>query len=131
MPASAAPPAAYQGLPPLACRLAWVQAPSAVVETVNVAVPLPVPLMATDPVEPKPTVGASEAFAGLEVITAVKATVPVKPPAGVTVIVDALPAVAPGVTATVVPVMEKLGGIGAVTVTRTVPVAAVKCASPA
>jgi hypothetical protein len=63
---------------------------------VSVAVPAEAPVMLTGVVEPKLKVGASAAPVGLEVIAAVSATLPVKPPAGVTVMV--LVPAAPGVT---------------------------------
>ena len=42
-------------------------------------------------------------------IAAVKVMLPVKPPLGVTVIVDTFPEVAPGATVTVVPAMVYVG----------------------
>ena len=65
--------------------------------------------MLTGLVEPKLNVGGCCAPPGLEVIAAVSGTVPVKPPAGVTVIVEVFPVVAPAATVTGVPVIEKLG----------------------
>jgi predicted component of type VI protein secretion system len=85
---------------------------------VNVAVPALVPLMLTGVVEPKLKVGRSWAPAGLEVTVAVSATLPVKPPAGVSVMVDAFAAVAPGVTETAVPLTVKLALTVEVTVTE-------------
>jgi hypothetical protein len=81
---------------------------AAVVEMVRVAVPAVVPAMITGLVEPKLKVGRYWAPAGLVVMTAVNATLPVKPPAGVTVIVDVFPEIAPGATETAVPVSEML-----------------------
>jgi len=52
----------------------------------------------------------------------VRVTLPVKPPLGVTVIVEALPVVAPGARLTAVPVMVKVGPAGA-TVTDAKPMA--------
>jgi hypothetical protein len=66
--------------------------------------------MLTGVVVPKLKVGGYWAPAGLDVIAAVSATLPVNPPLGVTVIVDVLPVVAPGVEiVTVVPVMASPG----------------------
>ena len=45
-------------------------------------------VMLTLPLVPKVNVGGSVALAGLDVIAAVSATLPVNPPDGVTVIVD-------------------------------------------
>ena len=84
---------------------------AAVVEIVRVAVPAAVPVMYTGEVEPKLKVGKSEAPDGLEEIVAVRAILPVKPPAGVMVIVDVLPLDAPGATVTDVPVSVKLAGV--------------------
>jgi hypothetical protein len=53
-------------------------------------------------------------------MAAVIATLPVKPPLGVTVIVEVLPVVAPGATVTAAPPIVKLGDT---TVTVAVPVA--------
>ena len=92
---------------------------------VRVAVPGVVPVMATLGVDPKLNVGGSTAPAGLEERAATKATVPVNPPAGVTVIVEVLLVVLPGVVmVTLVEVMAKLGGM-AVTVTGAEAVAVV------
>ncbi len=92
--------------------------PLGVVPIWRVAVPAAVPVMLTGLVEPKLTVGGLCAPFGLVVTAAVSATLPVKPPAGVTVIVDI--AIGPGVTVTAVPVIAKLG-VAAVTVTEAVP----------
>jgi hypothetical protein len=81
----------------------------AVVEMVSVAVAAVVPEMLTGVVEPKLKVGGYCAPDGLVAKTAVSATLPVKPPAGVTVMVDVLAVVAPGVTVTEVPLIVKLG----------------------
>jgi hypothetical protein len=91
---------------------------------VRVAVPAAVPAMFTGLVEPKLSVGGSEAPEGLEVMLAVSETLPVNPPAGVTVTVEVFEVVAPGATDTVVPVTVKVGG-AAVTVTDALPVALV------
>jgi hypothetical protein len=76
--------------------------------------------MFTGVVEPKLKVGGYCALAGLDVIAAVSATLPVKPPLGVSVMVEVLPVVAPGATVTGVPVMMRLGGMAAVMVTVSV-----------
>jgi len=89
---------------------------------VRVAVPAVVPVMLTGLVEPKLKVGGYCAPVGLEVTEVVSATLPVKPPAGVRVIVDVLAVDAPGLTVTAVPLTVKLGGTGFVTVTVAVPV---------
>ena len=67
----------------------------AVVVMVSVAVPAVVPVMETGLVEPKLRVGRSCAPDGLVVTVAVRATLPVKPLLGVTVMVDVLPVAAP------------------------------------
>ena len=95
----------------------------AVVLMVRVAVPAVVPVMLTGLVEPKLNVGRYSAPDGLDVIAAVSATLPVKPPVGVTVMVDVFPVVAPGETVTDVPMIAKLGFTAVVTVTGAVPVA--------
>ena len=51
-------------------------------------------------------------------------TLPVKPPAGVTVMVDVFAVVAPRASVTVVPLIAKLGFTAVVTVTGAVPVVA-------
>jgi hypothetical protein len=53
-------------------------------------------------------------------MAAVSVTLPVKLPAGVTVIVDVFPVVAPGATETAEPVMVKPGFTGVETVTEAV-----------
>ena len=68
-------------------------------------------------VEPKLKVGRYCAPVGLEVMAAVSATLPVKPPLGVTVMAEVFAVVAPGATVTAVPVMEKLELTAEVTVT--------------
>ena len=114
--ASVAPPAAYQGTPG---RLGWTSAAlvAAVVVMVRVAVPAGVPVMLAGLVEPKLKEGRYWALAGLEVTEAVSATLPVKPPAGVTVMVDVFPEVAPGARVTAVPLTVKLELTADVTVT--------------
>ena len=99
----------------------------AVVETVRVAVAAPALVTLTGLVVPKLNVGGYCAPGGLDVRVAASVTLPVKPPAGVTVIVDVFPVVAPGVvmaTAVAPTVKEGGGGGGVVTVTEAVPVAA-------
>jgi len=66
--------------------------------------------MFTGLVEPKLRVGRYCAPVGLDVIVGDSATAPVKPPAGVTVIVEVFPVVAPGITDTATPLTVKLGG---------------------
>jgi len=93
------------------------------VEMVRVAVPGALPVMLTGDVEPKLRVGGFFAPAGLDVMAAVKATLPVKPPAGVTVTVVVSPVVAPAVTVIGLPLTLMLGG--ATTFIDAVPVAIV------
>lgn len=88
---------------------------------VRVAVPAVALMMLTGVVEPKLKVGRYCAPVGLEVRAAVNATLPVKPPLGVTVMVEVFPVVAPRETVTAVPVTVKLGVGGTVTVTVLVP----------
>ena len=97
---------------------------AAVVVIVSVAVPAEVPVMLTGLVGPKLKVGGYWAPAGLEVMAAVSATLPVKPPLGVTVIVEVFPVVAPGETVTAVPLTVNPGDGGIVTVTEAVPLVA-------
>ena len=105
--ARVAPPVAYQGTPgPFGYARAALLA--AVVEMVRVAVFAIVSVILTGLVEPKLKVGGYWAPVGLEVTVAVSATLPVKPPSGVTVMVELLPVVAPRETVTVVPPSEKL-----------------------
>jgi hypothetical protein len=82
---------------------------------VIIAVPALVPVILTGLAEPKLKVGGYWALVGLEVTAAVSAMLPVKPPLGVTVIVEMFPLVAPGETETALPLTVKLGG-GTVTV---------------
>jgi len=65
--------------------------------------------MLTALVEPKLNVGGSCAPAGLDVIAAVRTTLPVKVAPGLTVIVEVV--VDPGLMFTGVPVMMKMGGV--------------------
>jgi hypothetical protein len=84
--ANAAPVAEYQRTPG---RSGAVRAPAdaAVVAMVRVAIPAVVPVMLTGLVEPKLSVGKSCAPDGLDVMAAVRATLPVKPPLGLRTIV--------------------------------------------
>lgn len=90
------------------------------------------PVMLTGDVEPKLKVGGSVAPAGLDVSAAVRATLPVNPALGVTVMVAVLPVVAPA--ATVMPpllVSAKVGGgTKAVTVTPTMVVCVIAPDTP-
>src|ERR1022692_2604690 len=112
--ASVAPLAAYQGTP---LNLGRTKAPvvAAVVDTVKVPVPAAAPVMLTGDVAPKLKVGGSVAPVGLDARTAVRVTVPVKPPLGVTVIVEVLAVVAPGLTVRV-PLLVRANVGGGVTV---------------
>jgi hypothetical protein len=79
------------------------------------------PVMLTGDVMPKLNVGGSEAPAGLVVRAAVKVTPPVKPPLGVTVIVEVLPVAAPGELMVMAPPLVRANDAGAaVTVAVTV-----------
>lgn len=80
-----------------------------VVSIMRVAVPAAAPVMLTVLLPLKPRVGTLCAPFGLEVTAAVSATLPVKPPAGVTVIVDI--ATRPALSVTAVPVMVKPGDL--------------------
>ena len=77
----------------------------------SVAVSGVVPEIFTELVEPKLRVGGFAAPLGLEVRAAVSATLPVKPPDGVTVTVDVFPVVAPASMVTGVALIVKLGGM--------------------
>jgi hypothetical protein len=90
-----------------------------VVAMLRVAVPAAAPVMLTVLLPPKLRVGTLSAPFGLEVMAAVSATLPVKPPAGVTVIVDI--ATRPALSVTAVPVMVKPGGLVPDTVTEACP----------
>jgi hypothetical protein len=79
------------------------------VVTVKVAVPLLAPVIVTGVVVPKLKVGGSTAPVGLVAIVAVSETGPVKPPDGVSVMVDVFPVAAPGATETAVPATAKPG----------------------
>ena len=81
------------------------------VKMVRVAVAGVLLVTGTEEVDPKLKVGGSTAPAGLEVRAAVKATVPVNPPADATVMVDVLFVVPPGaVIVTLEDAIAKLGG---------------------
>jgi hypothetical protein len=82
----------------------------AVVAIVRVPVPAALPAIVRGLVELKLKVGGAEAPLGLVVRAAVRVTLPMKPPAGVTVIVEVLPVVAPAVMLTGVPLTVKSGG---------------------
>jgi len=111
MQAMAPPPVEYHSpLRPTGWSKALVVA--AVVETVSVAATEPL-VMFTGLVDPKLKVGGYWAPAGPEVIVAVNATLPVKPPVGTTVMVELFPVVAPGAIVTGVPLRVKLG-LGAI-----------------
>jgi hypothetical protein len=88
---------------------------------VRVAVPALAPEMLTGLVVPKLSVGRYWAPNGLDVMDAVSATLPVKPPLGVTEIVEVFPVVAPRATEITEPVIVKLGVTAVVTVTEFVP----------
>ena len=80
-------------------------------EIVSVAVPAAAPVILTGVVELKLKVGGCTAPDGLDARTAVSATLPVNPPAGVNVIVEVFPVVAPGATATAAVLTVNLGGM--------------------
>src|ERR1039458_8417159 len=92
--ASVAPPAAYQGVPRSLGRTK-AEVVAAVVATVSVEVCAVAPLMVTEAGE-RLHVAGSLAATGLT--AQVRATAPVSPFEGVTVIVELLPVVAPGTT---------------------------------
>jgi hypothetical protein len=97
---------------------------AAVVEMTRVAVPAVAPVIVTGLVEPKLNVGGYWAPEGLEVTAAVNPTLPVNPPAGVMVMVDVFPVVAPRASVTAIPPIAKLGFTAVVTVTGAAPVVA-------
>jgi hypothetical protein len=103
--------------------LGWTRAAlvAAVVEMMSVAVPAVAPAILAGLVEPKLKVGGYWAPAGLEVTAAVSATLPVKPPAGVMVMADVFPVVAPFAIVTAVPLIVKLEVAAVVTVTEVAP----------
>jgi hypothetical protein len=120
MQASVALPAAYHGVPGR-CGRARNALDGAVVDIVRVAVPAVAPVRLTGLVEPKARVGRYCALAGAVVIAAVNATLPVRPPLGVTVIVEEFFSVAPGATLTEVASMVNPVAGGAATVIEAVP----------
>jgi hypothetical protein len=89
---------------------------------IKVADPELAPVMSTGFVEPKLKVGRSPAPLGLEVMMAVSITLPVKPPLGITVIVEVFPVVFPGTMVTAVPLTVNEGFNAVVTVTKETPV---------
>ena len=91
-----------------------VQGPEepAVVAMVRVPVTGVLPAIVKGLVELKLNVGGTEAPLGLVVRAAVRVTLPVKPPIGVTVIVEVLPVVAPATMLTAVPLIVKSGDAG-------------------
>ena len=91
-----------------------VQGPEelAVVAMVRVPVTGVLPPIVKGLVELKLNVGGTEAPLGLVVRAAVRVTLPVKPPIGVTVIVEVLPVVAPATMLTAVPLIVKSGDAG-------------------
>jgi hypothetical protein len=116
--ARTAPPAGSQGLG--AGLASAVVVAVALVVTVRVAVPAVVPVIETGLVVPKLRVGALTALAGELVIAAVRATLPVNPPLGVTVMVEVFPVVAPATTVTAVSESFRPGvEVDVVTVTET------------
>jgi len=104
-------------MPPPCAVTVMAYAPVVVVEVefaVSVAVCTVAPVMLTD--DGMLQVAGLVAFAGAVVTEQLRATVPVKPLEGVTVIVDVLPDIAPWLTVTAPLLeMEKVG-VGAVTV---------------
>ncbi len=123
--ASTAPPAEGQkGLFGSLGLLSAVAAP--VVFTVNTSVCAVVPLTVTD-ADARLHVGRSAAPVGEELMVQLIATAPVNPPDGVTLIVEVLPVVAPGLTV-ILPLLvrAKLGTGAAVTLTVTVVVWAIE-----
>ena len=89
-------------------RLAALQVPvvAAVVFTVNVDVCAVVPLIVME----AGILHVAGSVAAFVLKAQLKLTVPVNPPVELTVIVDVLPVVAPGVTVIAVPETVKLGG---------------------
>ena len=86
----------------------------AVVETVNVEVSAEVPVMSTEAGERLQVAGS---LAAVGVTAQVKATVPVNPPDGVTLMVDVLPEVAPAVTVMLPLLVRANEPVGAAVVT--------------
>jgi hypothetical protein len=108
-PARAVPPPAYHEFP-LGIRLNATQGfeELAVVTIVRVAVAAALSPRVRGPVELKLKVGNTVAPLGLVVKAAVRDIPPVKPPVGVTVIVEVFPVVAPATMLTGVPLIVKL-----------------------
>ena len=79
--------------------------------TVRVATPAALLVMLTGLVELRLKVGGAKAPFGLVVRAAVRATLPIKPPLGVMVIVEVLPVVAPAAMLTAVPLTVKPGDV--------------------
>ena len=88
------PPPAYQGIPP-AFRWSKAAVVAAVVVRVSADVPAVVLLIVTEAGESAQAAGS---LAAVGAMAQVRATAPVNPPDGVTLIVDVLPVVAPGLT---------------------------------
>jgi hypothetical protein len=88
----------------------------AVVVIVSVAVPGTALVMFTGLVEPKLKLGGYWSPGGLNARAAVSATLPVNPPAGLMVMIDVFPVVAPGASVMFVAPIAKPDGVG-VTVT--------------
>jgi hypothetical protein len=86
---------------------------AAAVVTVRVPVPFEAPVMLTGDVAPKLKVGGSVAPDGLDATAAVRVTLPVNSPLGITVMVVVLPVVAPGELMVMAPplVSVKLGAM--------------------
>jgi hypothetical protein len=104
--ARVAPPAAYlRDLP----RLGWFKAAvvAAVVVRVSADVPAVAPLIVTAAGESAQVAGS---LAAAGVMAQVSATAPVNPPEGVTVIVEVLPVVAPGLTVMLPPLVRANAG---------------------
>jgi hypothetical protein len=90
-----------------------------VVKTVRVAVPAALLVIFTGLLESKlKTGGFRVLLLGVDVMAAVRTMPPVKPDAGVTVIVEVFPVVAPGATVIGVPVIVNGGAFATVTVTE-------------
>lgn len=91
-------------------RICKAEGLAGVVAMVMVAITAFGPVTLAGLVDPKLKVGGSMAPPGAEVIEADSFTDPVNPPAGVTVMTEVLPVVAPAVSEAVVPLILKLGG---------------------
>lgn len=97
MHARTAPPAAYKGVRWTAAALLVIHEgeEGAVVAMAREAFPALAPVMLTGVVAPNVRVGGTTALGGLEASAAVRATLPVNPSTGVTVMVETFPLVAP------------------------------------